>query len=131
MKTFNSLRNCRYCKYRAVPVTSMPCSVCQSTFDCPNGSEWEPEEERIATAPQGPRNDSEKVDHPQHYNHGKYECIDVMVENFGKQAVQHFCLLNAFKYVWRMNHKNGIEDCRKAWWYLDKYIELEGEAHDE
>jgi hypothetical protein len=70
------------------------------------------------------------VNRPPHYTYGKYECIDVMVENFGKEAVQHFCLLNAFKYVWRMNHKNGIEDCRKAWWYLDKYIELEGETNE-
>jgi hypothetical protein len=96
--------------------------LCKDDFE-----KWEPKEERIATAPAEPRNDREMVNHPQHYNHGKYECIDVMVENFGKEAVQHFCLLNAFKYAWRSNYKNGIEDVKKAMWYLDKYVELEGE----
>jgi hypothetical protein len=67
---------------------------------------------------------SDAVQHPQHYNHGKYECIDVMVENFGKEAVKHFCLLNAFKYVWRTNYKNGVEDVRKAMNYLDFYLSL-------
>lgn len=47
-----------------------------------------------------------------------------MVENFGKEAVKHFCLLNAFKYVWRTNYKNGVEDVRKAMKYLDFYLSL-------
>jgi hypothetical protein len=68
------------------------------------------------------------VDHPAHYNQGKFECIDVMVETFGKEATQTFCLLNAFKYVWRTGEKNGVEDIKKAIWYLEKYIELEGKA---
>jgi hypothetical protein len=66
------------------------------------------------------------VDHPSHYNQGKYECIDVMVETFGKDATKNFCLLNAFKYVWRTGEKNGIEDIEKTVWYLEKYLELEG-----
>lgn len=135
MQTFNSLRNCRYCKYRAVHVTSMPCSVCQATASCPNGSEWEPEVERIATPPSGVRNDTvggavDMVNRPPHYTHGKYECIDVMVENFGKEAVKHFCRLNAFKYVWRSDYKNGTQDIKKAMWYLDKYLELEEQADE-
>jgi hypothetical protein len=84
----------------------------------------EPSEKAIAEVLAKHRNDSEKVNHPQHYNHGKYECIDVMVENFGKEAVKHFCLLNAFKYVWRTNYKNGVEDVRKAMKYLDFYLSL-------
>ena len=74
-------------------------------------------------------NDGDAVNHPSHYNQGKYECIDVMVETFGKEATKHFCLLNAFKYVWRTGEKNGAEDVKKAIWYLDKFLELEG-AHD-
>ena len=30
------------------------------------------------------------VNHPTHYNEGKIECIDAMVEAFGKEAVQDF-----------------------------------------
>ena len=64
------------------------------------------------------------VNHPQHYCTGKYECIDVMLEIFGIEAVKTFCLLNAFKYNYRSGRKNGLEDIQKAKWYIDKYIEL-------
>ena len=65
------------------------------------------------------------VSHPSHYNQGKYECIDVMAETFGIEATKHFCLLNSFKYVWRTGEKNGLEDLKKARFYLDYYISLE------
>ena len=64
------------------------------------------------------------VNHPSHYESGKFECIDVMEETQGKEAVMNFCICNAFKYLYRHNRKNGIEDIKKARWYLDKYIEL-------
>ena len=67
------------------------------------------------------------VDHPNHYATGKYECIDIMIETHGKEAVMDFCILNAFKYLYRHNYKNGIEDIKKASWYLNKYIELSEE----
>lgn len=65
------------------------------------------------------------VNHPSHYNQGKYECFDVMVETFGKEETKNFCLLNAFKYIWRANEKNGSEDVKKAIWYLEKMMEME------
>lgn len=54
-----------------------------------------------------------KVDHPQHYNShpSGIEAIEI-VQYMG------FCLGNAFKYVYRYQHKNGIEDLKKAIWYL-------------
>ena len=64
------------------------------------------------------------VDHPTHYNNGKIECIDAMESAFGKEAVKHFCICNAFKYIWRAEHKNGVEDIDKTIWYLNKYKEL-------
>ena len=66
----------------------------------------------------------ESVNQPTHYNQGKYECIDVMEEVFGEYALKHFCILNAFKYIWRTGEKNGNEDISKAIWYLNKYLEL-------
>lgn len=66
----------------------------------------------------------EEINHPLRYAGGKYECIDVMVDVFGVEVTKHFCLLNAFKYIWRQEHKNGVEDIKKAEWYLNKYIEL-------
>lgn len=58
------------------------------------------------------------VFHPNHYNTGKYECIEVMREVFGDEAVKLFCAMNAFKYLWRYNKKNGEEDVAKACNYL-------------
>lgn len=108
--------DCSYCKYCEIDVYEEPCSDC-------NEDDYGVPTKFVAYK-------SDAVQHPQHYNHGKYECIDVMVENFGKEAVKHFCLLNAFKYVWRTNYKNGVEDVRKAMKYLDFYLKLEGEANE-
>lgn len=67
---------------------------------------------------------SYNVNHPSHYETGKYECIDVMIETQGIEAVKNFCICNAFKYLYRHENKNGVEDVRKAKRYLDKYLEL-------
>lgn len=64
------------------------------------------------------------VNHPKHYESGKFECIEVMEETQGVLAVMGFCICNAFKYLYRHKRKNGIEDVKKAKWYIDKYIEL-------
>lgn len=61
---------------------------------------------------------------PEHYKTGKFECIDVMLETQGVEAVRGFCICNAFKYLYRHRNKKGLEDVLKARWYLDKYIEL-------
>ena len=66
----------------------------------------------------------DNVNHPSHYETGKFECIDVMIETQGIEATKNFCVCNAFKYISRHNMKNGEEDLRKAKWYLDKYMEL-------
>lgn len=71
------------------------------------------------------------VNHPKHYESGKYECIDVMIETQGIEAVQNFCICNAFKYLYRCRHKEDTaQDIAKAEWYLNKYSELEGEKND-
>lgn len=68
----------------------------------------------------------DEVNHPDHYNAGKFECIEIMAEVFGIEATQTFCRLNAFKYLWRSDHKgNRVKDVEKAHWYLKKFIELE------
>jgi hypothetical protein len=60
---------------------------------------------------------ADNVNHPKHYNShpAGIECIDV---------VEHlpFNVGNAIKYLWRADHKNGIEDLRKAAWYVNREI---------
>lgn len=63
----------------------------------------------------------DNVNHPAHYADScSLECIQVMRLMLGNEAVVHFCLCNAFKYLWRYKHKNGDEDLRKAEWYLNE-----------
>ena len=82
----------------------------------------EEEQEKVLELCNGIENDN--VNHPSHYETGKYQCIDVMEETQGKEAVKDFCICNAFKYIYRHRKKNGLEDVKKAVWYLNKYIEL-------
>lgn len=67
---------------------------------------------------------ADNVNHPAHYETGKFECIEVMTEVMGEEAVADFCLCNAFKYLYRTKRKNGVEDIEKAQWYINKYLEL-------
>lgn len=72
----------------------------------------------------------DNVNHPSHYKTGKFECFDVMKEALGDDSVKDFCIVNAFKYIYRHKRKNGIEDIKKAKWYIDKYLELEDNKND-
>ena len=55
------------------------------------------------------------------------ECIDcIKSATVGKVGIEAFCVGNAIKYLFRYEEKNGIEDVKKARWYIDKLIkELE------
>lgn len=71
------------------------------------------------------KTDSSSVDHPSHYNQGKQECIDIMEETFGKDAVLQFSICNAFKYLYRCKHKDAmLQDLEKAKWYIEKAIRV-------
>lgn len=59
------------------------------------------------------------IDHPAHYQ-GEFECIDLMREIYGDEAVRHFCICNAYKYRFRAGAKQGEtaqSDIAKAEWY--------------
>jgi hypothetical protein len=72
---------------------------------------------------------ADMVNHPPHYQkEGRKECIDEMIDRFGVEAVKWFCMLNAYKYMYRWEAKGGQEDVDKANWYLRKYAELGGDV---
>jgi hypothetical protein len=71
------------------------------------------------------------VNHPAHYTQGGIECIDAMKAAFGADELAVYCKIAAFKYIWRCEHKNGLEDVKKAVWYLNKYIDLKGGGTDD
>lgn len=71
-------------------------------------------------------NKEEKVNHPSHYNFTKMETLDI-IDNFSThEEYVGFLKGNVIKYLHRYSHKNGVEDLRKASWYLNKLIEVEG-----
>jgi hypothetical protein len=67
------------------------------------------------------------VNHPIHYNtSGGIECIDAMEAMVQEAEVDPhvaYCWQNAFKYLWRWHYKNGVEDLKKARWYIDRMIQ--------
>ena len=71
--------------------------------------------------------DIDMVNHPSHYTQGGIECIDcIKSATVGKVGIEAFCVGNAIKYLFRYEEKNGVEDVKKARWYIDRLIkELE------
>lgn len=59
---------------------------------------------------------------PLHYNCGAVECIDAIESSMEPNEFRSFCKGNIIKYIWRYEHKNGLEDLKKAQWYLNRMI---------
>ena len=61
------------------------------------------------------------VNHPPHYNRAGIETIDA-IEAMTDKGFEYYLQGNIMKYLWRYRYKNGVEDLRKAEWYLNKLI---------
>lgn len=60
---------------------------------------------------------------PSHYKQGKIECIDALeAATINLKGLEAVCTANAIKYLWRWKEKNGVEDLKKAMWYIEKLI---------
>lgn len=70
----------------------------------------------------------DNVNSPSHYTQARIECIDAITAAVsGKSGIEAVCVANVIKYLWRYELKNGVEDVRKAQWYLNRLVsELEG-----
>lgn len=90
-------------------------------------SEWEEEPETYFEQPVPGISEvrtGDKVNHPSHYTAGKVECIDAIESaTTGLTGIEAVCTANAIKYLWRWKHKNGVEDLKKAQWYVKHLIE--------
>ena len=64
------------------------------------------------------------VNHPSHYQAGGLECIDVMEQLYGREAVESWIKLTIFKYAWRADKKDGAQDVDKIRWYSDKLVQM-------
>jgi len=60
------------------------------------------------------------VNSPAHYTQEKMEVITA-IEGLGLDYHQG----NILKYISRYKHKNGVEDLRKARWYVERLLMIE------
>ena len=67
----------------------------------------------------------DSVHAPLHYQGDKMQCIDAMEAMLSHEEFIGYLRGNVFKYQWRYKQKNGLEDLRKAKWYLDCLIKVE------
>ena len=63
------------------------------------------------------------VNSPEHYNKAGIETIDAL-EAMLTNGFDYYLQGNIVKYLWRYRYKNGVEDLKKAQWYLNKLIEV-------
>jgi hypothetical protein len=63
---------------------------------------------------------------PSHYKQGGIECIEAIKAALG-EGFPDYLRGNVMKYLWRYDKKNGVEDLKKARWYLDRLIKEVGE----
>lgn len=76
---------------------------------------------------------TDAVNHPRHYaKNGGIECIEAIEASMDTDCFRGFLKGNVMKYVWRYEDKNGLEDLKKAGWYLDLLIfSIENEPQQE
>lgn len=74
-------------------------------------------DETLKAPPGVPGGVYDPINWPKHYNQGGIQPID-----FIESHKLSFCAGNVVKYVVRAPHKNGLEDLKKARWYLDRLI---------
>ena len=81
---------------------------------------WATDEEKLLDTFYADRSDM--VNSPPHYNQAGIECIDA-IEAATSDGYEYYLQGNIIKYLWRYRYKNGVEDLKKAQWYLGKLIE--------
>ena len=74
--------------------------------------------------------DIDLVNSPAHYVSGGIQCIDAIKASMSKLEYEGFLKGNLIKYTWRYRDKGGVQDLRKANWYLDRLIKSH-ETHND
>ena len=64
----------------------------------------------------------DNVNHPSHYTFGKIEVMDYIEDKLSDVECEGYFVGNIIKYVSKKKKKNGIEDLKKAQWYLNRLI---------
>ena len=72
------------------------------------------------------KKEDDSVNHPSHYTQGTVECIDAIESSMTPEEFRGYLKGCLMKYIWRYQHKGGMEDLKKARWYLDRLIKFWG-----
>ena len=129
-------KSCQNCEMGKVHYPNNTCEVCTST----ELSMWQPNEQttkeymnKIYQNSNG-TTEYDVVSKPKHYMLFEEEGIEVrhviekLVDKFELTSMCHSYMFAAdyvqlMQYLMRFMDKNGVEDLKKARWYLDKMIE--------
>lgn len=65
----------------------------------------------------------DKVNHPSHYTQGGIECLDAIEAAMKPDQFRGYLKGNIIKYLWRYEWKNGLEDLKKAQFYMNRMVE--------
>jgi len=65
----------------------------------------------------------DNVNRPPHYGQGDIECIDYIKDILTDEELIGYYRGNVAKYLHRWRYKNGLEDLKKARWYLEALIQ--------
>ena len=105
---WDALKADRYHDNRGYDIKDAECTLVKPLPEVPEGNfEWTPE--------------PDPVNAPSHYRVAEIEAIDYISGQLGS-GVKNYLEGNILKYMHRWRYKNGVEDLRKARWYLDKLI---------
>ena len=69
----------------------------------------------------------DNVNNPSHYGQGDIEAIDYIEDILTEEEYVGYLRGNIAKYLHRWRYKNGLEDLKKAQWYLNRLIETQEE----
>jgi len=73
----------------------------------------------------------DSVNHPSHYGQGSIEAIEYIEDFLTEEEYVGYLRGNIGKYLHRWRYKNGVEDLKKAQWYLDKLIKTQESPQSE
>lgn len=137
---------CNKCLNKRIPKDKYPCYTCMhGTY---NGRSNEflpippqcleealkpnitPSEAVVVFTDVKPSHQEDNVN-PSHYTFGGIETIDYLKANMTLEGFIGFLQGNVLKYVSRYNKKNGLEDLKKAKWYLDRLTDTYEEMRNE
>ena len=132
----DTVKSCQNCAMGKIHYPNNTCEVCTST----DLSMWQPNEQtkreymiKLAEGSNG-TTEYDVVSKPKHYMLFEEQGIEVrhviekLVDKFELTSMGHSYMFAAdyvqlMQYLMRFMDKNGVEDLKKARWYLDKMIE--------